>query len=172
MPKSFKRGGPHSKDDRETRRNEVYRLHFEYGYSARKIAELMKVNRNTINGDIDYWYSQFVKKHAQLDPSFSIAKHIEILEIQKSRLREAIDKTPREQVAMERLLFDIDSKILQIRMKIFESSVTVHDLATKWLNDWMKKNKKDGRYITWFDIIKVSQKAQDRINKIIKEDKN
>jgi len=35
----------------------------------------------------------------------------------------------------------------------------------------VKKNKKDDRYMTWFDVIKVSQKAQDRINKIIKEDR-
>jgi hypothetical protein len=35
----------------------------------------------------------------------------------------------------------------------------------------MKKNKKDDRYITWLDVIKVSQKAQDRINKIIKDDR-
>ena len=48
-----KKGGPYSKHDRDARRNEVYKLHFEYGYSARKIADLMKVNRNTVNGDID-----------------------------------------------------------------------------------------------------------------------
>jgi len=169
--KAHKNGGPYNKQDRQARRNEVFRLHFEYAYSAVKISDMMKVNRNTINGDIDYWYSQVSKKHAQTDPSHSIAKHIEILEIQKSRLREAIDNTPREHVAIERLLFDIDSKILQIRMKIFESSVTVHDLATKWLNDWMKKHKKDDRYMTWLDVIKVSQKAQDKINKIIKDDR-
>ncbi len=42
-----KKGGPYSKAERDRRRNEVYRLHFEYGYTARKISELMKVNRNT-----------------------------------------------------------------------------------------------------------------------------
>ena len=34
-PKSHKRG-PYSKSEKESRRNEVCRLHFEYGYSARK----------------------------------------------------------------------------------------------------------------------------------------
>lgn len=43
------------------------------------------------------------------------------------------------------------------------------ELATRWLNNWMKKNKKGDRYMTWFDVIKVSGKAHDRINKIIKE---
>ena len=49
-----KDGGPYTKDERTKRQNEVARLHFEYGYSAVKIAEMMKVNRNTINSDIKY----------------------------------------------------------------------------------------------------------------------
>ena len=61
IKKLSKKGGPYSKNDKEKRMNEVYRLHFEYGYSARKIAELMKVNRNTINADIDYWFSRISK---------------------------------------------------------------------------------------------------------------
>ena len=61
MPKSRK-SGRHTKNEIETRRSEVYRLHFEYGYSARKISELMKINRNTINGDVSFWYSKAGKK--------------------------------------------------------------------------------------------------------------
>ena len=169
--KSKKAGGPYNKSDRIKRRNEVYRLHFEYGYSATKIAQLMQVNRNTINGDIDYWYSQVAKKWNRIDPVYSIVKQIESLEVQKSRAREELDKiiNPYEKIVFERLIFDIDSKIMQTHIKLHESSVKVHELATKWLNDWMKKNKKDERYVTWFDVIKVSRKAQDRINKIIKE---
>lgn len=171
--KSKKAGGPYNKSDRIKRRNEVYRLHFEYGYSAAKIAQLMQVNRNTINGDIDYWYSQVVKKWYRIDPVYSIVKQIESLEVQKSRAREELDKitNPHEKIVFERLIFDIDSKIMQIHIKLHESSAKVHELATTWLNNWMKKNKKAERYMTWFDVIKVSRKAQDRINKIIKDDR-
>lgn len=35
-----KNGGPYSKDDRGKRQNEVFRLHFELGYPATKIADL------------------------------------------------------------------------------------------------------------------------------------
>lgn len=52
-----KKGGPYTKDERETRQKEVSRFYFEFGYSAVKIADLMKVNRNTINEDIKYLYS-------------------------------------------------------------------------------------------------------------------
>jgi hypothetical protein len=35
----------------------------------------------------------------------------------------------------------------------------------------MKENKKDNRYLTLFDKISVSEKAQKRITKIIEEDR-
>ncbi len=72
-----KKGGPYSKTDRQVRRDEVHRLHFEYGYSALKISELMKINRNTINGDIQYWYSKVVKNWKDSSPEFLVIKHIE-----------------------------------------------------------------------------------------------
>jgi len=52
-----KKGGPYSKKDRSLRIDHVCKLHFEYGYSAKKISELMEVNRNTINDDIKQLYS-------------------------------------------------------------------------------------------------------------------
>ena len=42
MPKPHQRG-PYSKQELEQRRNEVYRLHFEYGYSARKITDMIRI---------------------------------------------------------------------------------------------------------------------------------
>ena len=56
-----KKGGPYNKKDREARRSEVIRLYFEYGYSAKKISEMMKINRNTINGDVDYLHDKIAK---------------------------------------------------------------------------------------------------------------
>lgn len=58
-----KKGGPYSQQSKKTRRGEVFKLHFDYGYSARKIAELMKINRNTINSDIGFLYSQLQKEN-------------------------------------------------------------------------------------------------------------
>jgi len=83
----IKKGGPYTKQEIMDRKNEVHRLHFEYGYSARKIADLMKVNRNTINGDIDYWYSKIAENFNMVDPLGSIMVNIQRLDIQRSRLR-------------------------------------------------------------------------------------
>jgi len=168
-----KKSGPYSSKEKELRRNEVYRLHFDYGYSARKIAELMKINRNTVNGDIDYWYSKIIKNNNIFNPELAIIISIQRFEIQRSRLREQLDKTehPQEKLALERLMYDIESKISYTNSKLSESAQRITDFSTKSLNDWLKENKKTERYMTLFDKIVVSDKAKEKINKIINEDK-
>ena len=171
--KSAKKGGPYSKNDKDKRMNEVYRLHFEYGYSARKIAEMMKVNRNTINGDIDYWFSRIAKNVSFFNPAKMIITGIGRMEIQLTRLREQLDKakTNSERMAIERLIYDINCKILHTNEKLFQSTYRVQKLATGWLNKYLEKNKNPERYLTYYDTLSVSKNAQEKINRIIKEDK-
>ncbi len=166
-------GGPYPKAERDKRMQEVYKLHFEYGYSARKISELMKVNRNTINGDINYWYSKIYKNHNIFNPENVIILNLERLEIQRSRLREQLDKakTFQERLALERMIYDIDCKILHTYNKLAESARRIWDFSTERLNKWMKDNKKEERYMTLFDKIAVSEKTLAKISKIIKEDR-
>ena len=168
-----KRGGPYSKDEKIKRQNEVYRLHFEYGYSARKISELMKINRNTINDDIFFWYNKIVSSSEILDPENSIIVSIQRFNVQRSRLREDLDKVEnfQQKHAIERMIFDIDSKILNTQLRLESSVKRIHKLGIDHLNDWLKKNKSSDRYMTYFDTISVSEKAKQRISKIIKEDK-
>jgi hypothetical protein len=171
MSKS-KNGGPYPKHEKIARRSEVYRLHFDYGYSGRKIADLMKINRNTINSDINYWYSKLNQKTNPINPRNGIIATFEKLNFQRTRLREQIDKvtTTSEKIDLERLLFDVDSKIWYIYHRIAESRIRARDLATQMMNKWFKQNKRNERAITYFDTIKVSKKARDRIKRIIKED--
>jgi hypothetical protein len=168
-----KKGGPYSKMEREKRREEVYRLHFEYGYSAKKISELMNVNRNTINGDVDYWYSKIDKNTNIFNPESVIIVNLERLNIQRSRLREQLDKVDsfQEKMSLERLIYDIDCKILYIHNRVAESSKRILDFSTENLNKWMKDNKREERYMKLYDKISVSEKALEKINKIIKEDR-
>lgn len=168
-----RKGGPYTKDERDKRMQEVHKLHFEYGYSARKISELMNVNRNTINGDIDYWYSKIHKSTNVFNPEAAIIISIQRLESQRSRLREQLDKTKtfQERLQLERLIYEIDCKILQIHSRLAESVKRVHDLSVEYLNKWLKDNKKEERYMKFFDKISVSEKASEKIEKIIKEDR-
>ena len=171
--RTAKKGGPYTRTDKDKRRDEVYRLHFEYGYSARKIAELMKVNRNTINGDVDYWYSKMLKNVNYVDPKYSIIVYLEGMTVQITRLREQLDKVKNnsERMAIERLIFDINSKIIYTYEKLANSSIRTHDLATQWYNDEMKKDNDSLRSLSFFDTISVSKKAHERINRIINEDR-
>ena len=168
-----KKGGPYTKQEIIDRKNEVYRLHFEYGYSARKIADLMIVQRNTVNSDIDYWYSKIVQNTNEFDPLCAIMVNIQRLDIQRSRLREQLDKTEtfQEKLALERLILEIDSKILNTHNKLTNSARNLLDYSTQRMNNWLKENKKDDRFLTLFDRISVSEKALEKIDKIIKQDR-
>jgi len=115
-----KNGGPYTKKQQEKRRNEVYHLHFEFGYPAQKIAEILKVNRNTANSDIDFCYSQLALDWEHHDVKKLIAKQLERFELQRSRLHEELEKcnTLSEKITLEKLILDIDQKISQIATKL------------------------------------------------------
>ena len=168
-----KKGGPDSKDEKIKRLDEVYRLHFEYGYSARKISKLMKVNRNTINRDMDYWYNKIVLNHDYLNPEQYIIVNIERLDAQRTRLRERLDKAQNFQQmhTIEKMILAIDSKINNIHMKLGNSLIRIHKEKKDYLNDYLKSNGENGRYLNFFDRIYVSAKSYEKISKIIKDDK-
>jgi len=54
-----RKGGPQTEFQRNQRLNQVCKLYFEYGYSAVKIAEMLNINRNTVNSDIKDLHSTF-----------------------------------------------------------------------------------------------------------------
>ena len=171
MPESHKRG-PYSKQDKQARQNEVYKYHFEYGYSARKIAELMNINRNTINGDIKHWYST-ISNSNDIQPESALFTILERLDIQRTRIREYLDKTSNisEKITIEKMILDIDYKIAQINQRIFESAQAMMSFAIKFLNDHLKAQNQKQRYFTFGQKMSVSDSAIKRIDKIISEDK-
>ncbi len=170
-PKSRRRG-PYSKRDKETRRFEVHRLCFDYGFSARIIAKMMKVNRNTVNADLNYLYSEIVETNNTIDPGILIAAMLERLDIQYSRLRKQYDETDSQQErnALERLMLEVNSRIITTNQKLAESKIKVKDLVTRSLNEHLEEDRSKTRYMTLFDRIRVSVTAHEQISKIIQED--
>ena len=142
MPKS--QGGPYSKQELEKRRSEVYRLHFDYGYSARKIADMMKISRNTINSDVQYWYSK-IKNNNTLDPQSTIMLSIERLDLQRTRLREDLDKITEtlQKIPLERLIYEIDCKMAYIRQRLADSDTKTYDYAIAFLNAYLKSTNQE-----------------------------
>lgn len=167
-----KKGGPYTKDEKRKRLEEVYRLHFEYGYPARKISELIKINRNTINGDISYWYSKTVKNNKIFDPEQRILIILERMDLQRTRLVETLhDKTIlHEKIQIERMILDVDHKIASIHQRLAESTRRVIDLAVKHANNMLATTKCEKRYITTFDKMRVSEKSCQTIGRVINED--
>ena len=174
LAEPIKKGGPYTKKEQEERRSEVYRLHFEYGYSGRKIADLMKVGRNTINSDIDFWYSKIVDRTNLFNPEYAVLINLERLENQRTRIREQLDKTKsfQEKNTLDRFIFDIESKILNTNLRLANSNQRVYNLATEKMNNWLEENNHKVRYMTLFDKVSVSKKAYEEISNIIDNDKS
>jgi len=170
-PKPHRRG-PYSKKDKEARRIDIHKLHFDYGYSARQIEEITKIRRNTINSDLNYWYSKIVENNNILDPEIAISISLERLEAQYTRLREQYDQadSQQEKNTLERLMLDVNSKVINTNHRLAESTIKTMDSATNRLNDWLEKDRSKIRYMTLFDKIRVSSKAHEKIKMIINED--
>jgi len=100
-----KRGGPYKKQEQAKRQDEVYRLHFELGYSASKISEMMKVNRKTINSDINRLHDKLHYEMYNIDLESLIMRQLRRLDLQRQRLVSMIgsNKTFSEGVALEKL---------------------------------------------------------------------
>jgi predicted DNA-binding protein YlxM (UPF0122 family) len=172
MPKSEKNGGPYPIQAKKTRRDEVFRLHFNYGYSARKIADMLKVNRNTINSDITYWYSQLQKEDDKVSVEDLINKMLYRLETKRTRLMEKLNKaTSLDDFAMLEMLYEIDIKIVQIAMKMQVSEKINYDRVMKMFNSWLEEYGYKEKYVLWGQTLKVTFNTQENINRLIQSDK-
>ncbi len=173
IPKSRK-GGRYPDHITEKRREEVYRLHFDYGYSGRKIAQLMKVNRHTIEADIKYHYGKITKKESCFDVESWVTAKIEQLEIQRSRIRQRLDNDDEftHIISLERMLIDLDNKIIQIRMKLIDSTVRHYENDEAQLNEWLENHGEKKKVFSLGRFLNVSEKNYEKIVKILKQERN
>jgi len=167
-----KKGGPYPKSEQRKRREEVYKLHFDYGYSARKISEFLKINRGTINRDVMFWYADVTKKWRHFDPEFFVIRQIERFQIQRTRLRKQLDiaETNKEKITIEKMLFDIDIKITDFQIRVAETKRNAILLAGEVVNEIWNKQNKNKRLISKDIFDEVSKKAHDKMMKIYEED--
>jgi hypothetical protein len=173
-PKSRnQKGGPYTKNDRFARRNEAYGLHLEYGYSARKIAEIMKVNRNTINEDLRYVYQHLAISWEHFDVGSMILKHYYRQELHRTRLREKLDKTKNEsdRIILEKLIMDLDYQMPLLLSKIHNSRERMFEELIRYWNIYAEKNNLDLGLVGSREITKVSKPTQEKIRKMITEDR-
>ncbi len=154
----MKGGGPYTKKQRLDRQNEVLKLHFEYGYPATKIASLMKINRNTINDDINQGYEQLSKDWERYDINSWLMKQIYRFESQRGRLLQELEKqeVTKEKLAIEKMIFQIDCQIAQIPMNELKREDKDFEHAAKMVNYWAEKNNWDLRIIGEKDMVQTT----------------
>ncbi len=122
-----KKGGPYTKKEQEERKIEVYHLHFEENKSGVEIAELLNVNRNTINDDIKYWHRQLANEFKAQDLTAKMTKQIQRMEIQRDRLLDDLDEAESfdEKIKLEKFVSDVDNRLGQLFSKMISSGKTI-----------------------------------------------
>jgi len=126
LAQQINKGGRYTKKEQEERRIEVYHLHFEENKSAVKIAELLNVNRNTINDDIHYWHNQLANEFKSQDLTAKITKQIQRMEIQRERLLEDLECVEcfDEKIRLEKFISEIDYRLVNLCSKMITSGKT------------------------------------------------
>jgi len=127
----IKKGGRYTKKEQEQRKIEVYHLHFEQNKSAVKIAELLDVNRNTINEDIHYWHQQLAGEFQAQDLTAKMTRQIQRMEIQRDRLLDDLEEADSldERIRIERFISDIDNRLTQLFSKMISQGKTKLEAA-------------------------------------------
>ena len=165
-----KRGGPYTKQEQQKRRDEVFKLHFEYGYSATQISEMLKINRNTINSDVSFLYSKLADDMDVETHSRWINKQLIRIESQRVRLRKELDNdiTLQERLQVEKIILDLDSKISSLILKIATSNQKIWDSFVATINNWMEENRYEKRVMSYGTLLTVPEKKQMAIIQILK----
>ena len=137
---SQKRGGPYTKPEQELRRDKVYELYYEKGFSAVQTAKELGVNRNTVNEDIKYWAGQIASKYGRENIHETLTRQIEMLELQKKRLMDSMESLEFDaRFKVEKLIFDIDYKRASFVSKIGGFSVAANLISDEVFSDIVRQ---------------------------------
>jgi len=171
--KVSKKAGPYNKHDRNKRRKEVFRLYFDLGYSAVKISEMMKINRNTINSDIKYWYKSLSKEWEDNNSDSWIIKQVNRFENQRTRLMKYLrqESEIKNKLKIEKMIFDIDYQIAQIVIKFRVTLEDIDETICEKFNELCKKYRIPESIIYGENILHAKHSTIDKIWKLIREDK-
>jgi hypothetical protein len=160
---------PYTKIQRKERRDEVYRLHFENGMPATRIAELMKVDRNTINNDLKILYNKAARDYNS-DKSYDdiIEKQLLRLETQRDRLCLYLcdAKDINGKVTIERMITDIDFKLIGVIDKLNQNIVQHYDAVIEHVNKIAEKENLKTRFTSLFELYRISIESRQDLDKL------
>jgi hypothetical protein len=161
---------PFTKAERQKRRQEVYRLHFENGIPAVAIADMMQVDRNTINNDLQVLYRQVGKDWDEISYTDYVAKHVSRLEAQRSRLVVYLSKIDQVNIdsllAVERMIADIDLKLMLSLQKMGQTQNKITEVIINALNEHAEKEKLKVRWTNYDELFKISVLSRKSLDEI------
>jgi hypothetical protein len=161
---------PFTKSQRRKRRMEVYKLHFERGVPATRIADIMKVDRNTINNDLKILYHKALNDYNPEDLSLDdiLQKHLLRLETQRDRLGLYLSdaKDVNDKIAIERLISGIDFKLIGAVEKINHNAGRFYNEIIKAVNKIAEDNNMNIRYTSLFELREISTEKRKTLNKL------
>ena len=167
-----------TRSQRRKRRMEVYRLHFEKGIPAIRIADIINVDRNTINNDLKILYDMALNDYNSNEMTLDdiLQKQLVRLETQRDRLGqylyEAQDLNSR--IIIERLISDIDFRLLGVIEKLNQNIVRFWDEVIKQINKSAGNEKLKTRYTSLFELNRISidsRKSFDELKEEVLEKK-
>jgi hypothetical protein len=136
---------------------------------ATRIAELMKVDRNTINNDLKILYNKAVRDYNS-DKSYDdiIEKQLVRLETQRNRLCLYLSevKDTNSKLSIERLIADTDFKVIGVLDKLNQNMVQHYDAVIEHVNKIAEKEKLKGRYTSLFELYRISIETREDLDKL------
>jgi hypothetical protein len=164
---------PFTRAQRRKRRTEVYRLHFEKGIPAIRIADMMNVDRNTINNDLKILYNKILNDYNpdKLSLEDILEKQLVRLETQRDRLGLYLcdAKDINSKVAIERLIADIDFKLIGVIERINQNLVKFWDEVIKQINKAAENEKLNTRYSSPFELNRISIDSRKSLDELKEE---
>lgn len=129
----------------------------------------MKINRHTVESDIKFWNKKLASELRQIDHESLFMTQLRRFDIQRTRLLQKLEKSPDDNI-LEKMIFDIDSRMAAFMCKIFDSDDRAHKKAVECLNKREDENGTGGVWSIKTEIYKTSKKTQKKINKLLATD--
>jgi hypothetical protein len=129
----------------------------------------MKVDRNTINNDLKILYNKAARDYNS-DKSYDdiIEKQLVRLETQRDRLGSYLSevKETTSKISIERLIADIDFKVIGVIDKLNQNIVQHYDAVIEHVNKIAEKEKLKGRFTSLFELYRISLETRDDLDKL------
>jgi len=133
---------------------------------------MMNISRNTINKDVSSCYSKLRTDFDKNGYDDWLNKQLFRVESQRARLRKELDSdiTLHEKLQVEKMIFELDSKLSSLIIKMEASTQKYVEFGVKFINDWMEEKGYEDRFMSGGSFYTIPEKSRDEIFKLLKKD--